>query len=206
MNRTTRVIALLAGAIVLLAPVVNTVLDETLASADRAPFQDTDWRVDPPDRDPPDDVPEGDEEGPIEDEAGPGPTPDCAIEEEVVAAWHHPSPSEQPEQAVQNRSSLPSTQPFTVTEETMGLGIALEATNATGTLEASVHPEDQQEEAPFYERRSNMVLEDVDATSTVPRDDLSPGTWEATLDHQASNHEELLFIVVAFNCVQEDAA
>lgn len=205
MNRTTRAIAVLAGAIVLLAPVVTTVLEETLASADRAPFQETDWRMDPPDQDPPEDLPEGDEESPFEEE-GPGPTPGCEIEREIVAFWHHPRHEEDPQAAMQNRTLGPTAQPFPVTEATRGLGIALEASNATGTLEASVHPEGRQDEAPFYEQRSNMMMEPVEATSTITPPELAPGTWEATLDHQASNHEELTFVVVAFNCVQEDPA
>ncbi len=205
MNPTTRVITVLAGAIVLVAPVVNTVLDETLASADRSPFQETDWRVDPPDGDPPDDPPEGDEDNPLEEEREGGPTSQCEIEEHLVAGWHHPSPEEDPAQAVQNRTAS-STQTFTVTEDTMGLGIHLEATNVTGALEASVYPQGDRSQAPFYEQRSNMILENMEATSTVSQDDLTLGTWEALLNHWESNHEELTFIVVAFTCIQEENA
>lgn len=195
MDRTTRALAVVAAAAVLLVPVVNGVLEEAVATADRVVLDEADWDREPPE-DPPDAEPPEDAEGNVS--AGGGST--CPLTRELVAGWNHDKPDQDPLTAAENRSQDPTTQSFEVTNRTRALGIALEVTNMTGEIAASVYAEGGEDEAPFQVQQRHDLPANVTEGSTISPPALEPGTWTAELQHQRNHHDELTFVVIAFTC------
>ncbi len=207
MQETTRALGILALAVLLVAPVANTVLDEALAAADRLPFRDADWDIQPPDQDPPEDPPEGegDQDGDADAPTQGGAS--CPLQRDIVALFNHPPVDEDPLDATAARSDstgTPAQRTFEVTNRTRGLGIAFEVDNATGTLEALVHADGQEDTPAFSVDKSNPAPDSLNVTGTVTPPELEPGPWIAQLSHE-SHHDELVFFVVAFSCQEADA-
>lgn len=205
MDQTTRALVVVAASALLLAPVVNGVLQEAVATADRVVLEDADWEPDPPE-DPPDDPPEDppDQEPPeeLEGNATAGAQPSCEIEEEIVALWNHEDPQEDPVAGSSNRTQTPSPQDFEVTNRTLALGIGIEITNMTGRVSASVGS--QSSDDPAYSNQWQHTSEsDGSDEATISREQLEEGTWEASLTHEGSVHDELTFVVLEFSCRED---
>lgn len=202
MDQTTRALAVLAAATLILAPLVNGVLEEAAATADRIFLKDTDWTgdppEDPPDQPPPEDLDANQQEGNLTGQAGGA---SCTPERRLVAAWQHDAYTKDPLTAAQNRTSQPSPQTFEVSEDDIGLGIAFDALNVSGTLSASVHQDDQDtDNAPWSVDKQQPLEEDIHNPGKITPPTLSAGTWVAELQHEGAHYDELTFLVFAFSC------
>lgn len=201
MDQTTRALAVLAAATLILAPLVNGVLEEAAATADRIFLKDTDWTgdppEDPPDQPPPEDLERNDLEGNISGAGGAS----CTPERRLVAGWQHDAYTDDPVTAVDNRTGQPSPQTFEVTEDDIGLGIAFTALNVTGQLSASVYQEGQGDEnAPWSEDKQSPLEEDLHSSSEITPPELTSGEWVAELNHETATYDKLRFLVFAFSC------
>lgn len=206
MQATTRALAILAISTLLLAPVANSVLDEAMAAADRIPFRDADWMIEPPEQDPPEDPPEPEEGDQTMETEAPSQAPSqCSLEREVVALWNHEPPEDDPATAAEQRVFGPSQIPFDVTNKTRALGIAFDATNLTGQIEALVYQSGHSDDPVFSIDRSRTVPDDINVTGTVTPPELEPDTWFAELSYE-SHYDELVFFVVEFSCAEEGEA
>lgn len=208
MDQTTRALAVLAAAVVLLAPLVNGVLEEAAATADRVFLKDTDWNGDPPE-DPPDQPPPEDLNRSDLDRNMTGPgggQPNCEVERRLVAGWNHESYEEDPLTAAGNRSQLDSPQAFEVNDTDIGMGVAFTAENVSGTLEASVYQDGQSENPVFEVDKQQPLEEDLNDDGEYTPPQLKPGTWYASLDNEGAHYDTLQFVVFLFSCPQEGSA
>lgn len=210
MDDTTRAMAVLAAATLILAPLVNGVLEEAAATADRIFLKDSDWTgdppenppdVDPPDKEPPEDLNQSDLDG---NYTGPGGGASCNLERRLAAGWQHRTYQEDPTTAVQERRLNQATQPIDVREDDVGMGIAFQSNNTTGALNASVYPEGQQENPPWYVDHPTTGFRDkLSEDGKITRPDLTTGRWIARLDVSQAEYDDLTFVVFLFSCQQE---
>lgn len=204
MEKTTRALAVLAASVLVLAPIVNGVLQEAAATADRVFLKETDWTreppEDPPEGEPPEDLNRSDLEGNL---TGPGGArPSCTIREQVGAFWRHEQRGNGTA-AVSNRSTDPTQQSFEIGDRDIGIGVRLLAENVTGSFSAYVYQEGQQENPVFaVEKQSNPLPETIQERSTTRRPELANGTWIAELNYQGASYERLQFVVVIAHCVE----
>lgn len=206
MDQTTRALAVLAAATLILAPLVNGILSDAAATADRLFLQNADWEADPPlpeeyEGEPPEDPPEGEMERNGTQAQGRAPT--CQIQEEPTeAVWHHANVTEQDQaqQAVASRVVDPQTKTFTVTDDHIGLGVELRIEELYGSVTARVYPEGAPDQAVFEYERSNALGDDPVKRSTETRPELTSGTWVAELDYHQASYSNLTFGVVLASC------
>lgn len=203
MDQTSRAVAVLAVSALLLAPLVNGVLEEAAATADRVFLKETDWNADPPE-DPPQQEPpeeinqtEGNLTGPS------GASPNCSITERWGPRWVHRSMSEDPQAGASNRSTDPIRKTFEITENDVAFGGLLNVTDLRGVFSMYVYPEGQDRESGWhYEKRSNPFEADVEKTHTTRRPDLSTGTWVAELNYRSANYDSLQFLIRIASCAE----
>lgn len=204
MEETTRAFAVLAALTLALAPVTNGVLEEAARTADRVILDPADWDAEPPE-DPPDDPPEDppeDLEGNESFEAPAGAQPTCPVETEPVAGWYHPADDEE-RQTPPNRTTDPREQGFEVTDEHLGVGVALDIANLTGELSASLQNPDGDEMFSYEHPAWTSQQDDVNRTSTIPREELDTGTWTVDLTHRTATYDELRYVIVTASCAEE---
>lgn len=205
MEETTRAFALLAALTLALAPVTNGVLEKAAETADRTILEPADWEgdppEDPPDGEPPEDLPEGNET--FEGAAGASPT--CPVDTEPAAVWNHTSdPNEQSQPPNRTTDVTRTSTSFEVNETHLGIGVALQITNLTGELSASLQDPDGATVFSHDHPAWTGQQEDVNETSTIPREDLTEGEWTAELSYQTANYDRLSYVVVTASCAEDE--
>lgn len=203
MEDTSRAFAVLAAVVLVLAPVTNGVLEEAAKTAERVFLDPADWNQDPPEdppnATPPEDLPENNQTF----NGSAGASPSCEVQTEPVAGWRHEPVDEQPSSGTSNRSTDPQSQVFAINESHIGLGVALQIENLRGDLSASIYPQGDDSSQRFsYESDAftSQNAEDVNRTSTIPREDLENGEWVAELNYRSAHYDELTFAVVRASC------
>lgn len=206
MEETSRAFAVLAALVLALAPVTNGVLEKAARTADRVIFEPADWEgqppEDPPNVTPPEDVPEGNEsfEGPQ------GAQPSCEIETEPAAAWNHPAdPEDRATPPNRTRDAATRTsETFEVNDTHLGLGVALQITNLTGELSASLESPEGVEEFSYDHPAFSGQQDQVNQTTTISGDGLVTGEWTAEVSFQTANYDRLTYVVVTASCAEAE--
>lgn len=201
MEQTTRTLAVLAVAVLVLAPVVNGVLEEAAATADRIFLKEADWEreppEDPPEGEPPEDLDRSDVDGNL---TGPGGRPTCQIEERWGPRWTHEPVAANPSAAMQNRSSDPTRRVFEIAEDDVAFGVLLNVTDLRGSFSASIYPEGQEGNPEFSFQKMGAFEEDVQNTSTTRRPTLTTGTWVAELNYPGAQYDSMRFWIRIASC------
>lgn len=201
MEETTRAFALLAALTLALAPVSNGVMQKAAETADRVLLDPADWHTDPPEEppeDPPEDIPEGNQSY----EVPRGARASCPIEPEPVAGWNHPSDPDK-QQTPPNRTTQGPEQTFEINGSELGIGVALEIRNLTGELDAQLIGPNGSEAFGYSHPALTSQREDVNRTSTIPRDELDPGEWTARLTHRSATYDRLSYGIVVATCAED---
>lgn len=209
MDQTTRALAVLGIATLMVAPLVNGVLADAAQTADRLFLKDADWDGDPPlpedyQGDPPEDLPEGDEQRNLTGPAGARPT--CQIQEEPTEAiWHHPSVQNDTGNAVAQRASFSNEREFTVEDRHIGLGVRLEITDLRGRFSAQVYEKDNPDHVVFEIDKPAAFGDDVSQDSTETRPELTSGTYVAQMSAEGATYGELTFASILATCAGQPA-
>lgn len=206
MEETTRAIVILAAAALVLAPVMNGVLEEAAATADRLFLKDADWDGEPPDE-LPDDPPEGEPpegEGPPPEDLpdGEGEIPPgaagCEIQTETVAEWNHTNPRDDPGDAISSRANdaFRASESFEIEDHHVGIGLHFAAENLSGRFSAELTDPDGNE--PWTQSHNSPSSKDYD----VPYTERGPqtGTWTASIDATGATYDSLTLTVVRAFC------
>lgn len=203
MDRTTRALAVLGVATLMVAPLVNGVLADAARTADRLFLKDADWQGDPPlpedyQGDPPEDLPEGDDQRNV---TAPGGRPPCQIQEEPTdAIWHHPSLQNETGPAITSRASFETQREFDVEDRHIGLGVRIEVTDLRGQLSARVYEKANPDHVVFEIDKPAAFGDDVADDSTETRPNLVSGTYVAELEVQGATYDELTFASILASC------
>lgn len=204
MDQTTRALAVLGIATLMVAPLVNGVLADAAQTADRLFLKDADWQGDPPlpedyRGDPPEDPPDGDEDRNLTGPAGGQPT--CQIEEErTEAIWYHPSVQNDTGEALTSRASFENQREFTVEDRHIGLGVRLEVTDLRGPFSAQVYEKDNPDHVVFEIDNPAAFGDDISKDSTETRPELTTGTYVAEMSTEGASYDELTFASILATC------